>query len=161
MGHSLSLKRIIRQIPFCLVCTLVVALCMVIPYLDSEHDQANAQSRSDAKAVGADPGCPVYDDQMLLPQVPSDKGSGSPTDDKAQLSYNFIQYDMTVLPNGDVQVREHLDVRLKKQVIDGDVVPFDSLSANFDLSDDDSFSDRPQAQIGGISGVTIKDAVSG
>lgn len=162
VGHSLNLRRIIRQIPFCLVCTLVVALCMIIPYSDSVADAESKAEESFHKTarVEKNPGCAARPDSsfgnsaMVIDQ-------SHDFDAKPRISYNSVDYDMAVQPNGDVRLNEHFDVKLAGQWANNRELEWDDLLTRIDLTDEPMFYRFPEAQLGAVTNVSVRDAATG
>ncbi|WEV75121.1 DUF2207 domain-containing protein [Bifidobacterium sp. ESL0800] len=161
MGHSLNFRRIIRQIPFCLVCTLVVALCMIIPYSDSVADaETKAEESYKTTWVEKNPGCATRPDSsfgssaMVIDQ-------SHDFDAKPRISYNSVDYDMAVQPNGDVRLNEHFDVKLAEEWANNRALEWDDLLTWIDLTDEPTFYRFPGAQLGAVTDVSVRDAATG
>ncbi|WEV63770.1 DUF2207 domain-containing protein [Bifidobacterium sp. ESL0732] len=69
------------------------------------------------------------------------------------MSYRSLDYDMTVRPNGDLRVVEHVDVKLgKRRDSDGDKAPWHQLFQRYKLD---------SKQLSAITDVSVKDAKTG
>ncbi|WEV53259.1 DUF2207 domain-containing protein [Bifidobacterium sp. ESL0704] len=69
------------------------------------------------------------------------------------MSYRSLDYDMTVRPNGDLRVVEHVDVKLgKRRDSDGDKAPWHQLFQRYKLD---------SKQLSAITDVSVKDARTG
>lgn len=67
-----------------------------------------------------------------------------------EMTYHSLDYDATVMPNGDLRLVEHVDINLGKRPDDGgDKVPWRELYQSYKLDD---------KQLSAITNVSVKDA---
>lgn len=73
--------------------------------------------------------------------------------DDAAISYRSLDYDVTMQPDGDLRITQHIDVRLgEREDDDGDAVPWKQLYQQYTLDPDN---------LTAISDVSVTDATTG
>lgn len=142
---------------------LVVALCMIVPYGTSKDQQAQREAKQANETTSPDPGLPTLSDYVPESKklTEEEKQAYADQDSKRDMSYNSIDYDMAVQPNGDVALTEHVDMRLAERDFNGSALPWANLSLGVFLADDSSFLTYPRSELGAITDVSVSNAQTG